>query len=121
MRTHGVSGLPDPGGPRTSNSGISILGIQVRSTINVHAPAFQGALNTCMKIVNHGHPRPPVTAAQKEAAVRFSECMRAHGVPNFPDPRFPPGGGIAIGPGPGSNINLNGPAVLQAQKACGNA
>jgi hypothetical protein len=117
MRAHGVSGFPDPGGAATS--GISILGISIPSTMNIHAPAFQAALNLCMKAFNAGHPRPPISASQKEAAVKFSECMRAHGVPNYPDPVFPPGGGIEIGPRPGSNVNMSAPAVGQAQKVCG--
>jgi hypothetical protein len=49
------------------------------------------------------------------APVRFSACMRAHGVPNFPDPG--PGGGINIGSG--SGINPASPAFQDAQKACG--
>ena len=49
------------------------------------------------------------------APVRFSACMRAHGVPNFPDPG--PGGGISIGSG--SGINPASPAFQDAQKACG--
>jgi hypothetical protein len=102
-----------------ATSGISILGISIPSTMNIHAPTFQAALNLCMKAFNAGHPRPPISASQKEAAVKFSECMRAHGVPNYPDPVFPPGGGIEIGPRPGSNVNMSAPAVGQAQKVCG--
>lgn len=117
MRAHGVSGLPDPGGSPTS--GISILGISIPSTMNIQAPAFRAALNLCMKAFNAGHPRPPITASQKAAAVKFSECMRAHDVPNYPDPVFPPGGGIEVGPRPGSNVNMSAPVVAQAQKVCG--
>jgi hypothetical protein len=117
MRAHSVSGFPDPGGAATS--GVSILGISIPPTMNIHAPAFQAALNQCMKAFNAGHPRPPITASQKAAAVKFSECMRAHGVPNYPDPVFPPGGGIEIGPRPGSNVNMSAPEVVQAQKVCG--
>jgi hypothetical protein len=117
MRAHGVSGFPDPGGSATS--GISILGSSIPSTINIHAPAFRAALNLCMTALNAGHPRPTITASQKEAAVKFSQCMRAHGVSNYPDPQFPPGGGIEIGPPPGSNVNMSAPAVAHAQNICG--
>jgi hypothetical protein len=117
MRAHSVSGFPDPGGAVTS--GISILGISIPPTMNIHAPAFQAALNLCMKAFNAGHPRPPITASQKAAAAKFSECMRAHDVPNYPDPVFPRGGGIEIGPRPGSNVNMSAPAVAHAQKVCG--
>jgi hypothetical protein len=44
--------------------------------------------------------------------LRFSECMRSHGVPSFPDPT---GQGIHIGPG----IDPSSPAFKAAQSACG--
>jgi hypothetical protein len=46
--------------------------------------------------------------------VRFSSCMRASGVPNFPDPSA--GGGLAIRPG--SGLNPSSPAFQAAQKRC---
>jgi hypothetical protein len=49
-------------------------------------------------------------------ALKFSQCMRAHGVTNFPDPGA--GGGIQIG-GPGSNLNPRSPSFQAAQRACG--
>jgi hypothetical protein len=42
--------------------------------------------------------------------------MRAHGVPNFPDPS--PNGATQIG-GPRSGINPKSPSFQAAQKACG--
>jgi len=103
MRGHGVPQFPDPGGPPNTN---------------IKAPAFQSALNVCMKRFLAGHPRPPVTAAQKAAALRFSRCMRAHGVPGFPDPKFPGNRGIAI-PEP-TGAGASSPALLHAQQVCGN-
>jgi hypothetical protein len=38
--------------------------------------------------VTGGRPRPPLTEAEKQAALKFSQCMRTHGVPNSPDPVF---------------------------------
>lgn len=46
--------------------------------------------------------------------IRFANCMRAHGVPNFPDP----GGGGGIQVPAGSGINPQSPAFQSAQKAC---
>jgi hypothetical protein len=50
-----------------------------------------------------------------ERALKFSECMRSHGVPSFPDPSG--GGHTRIG-GPGSGIDLDSPQFKAAQKAC---
>lgn len=47
--------------------------------------------------------------------LNFSRCMRAHGVPNFPDPQFS-GGGIRIQGGPG--LDKNSPNMQAAFRAC---
>ena len=48
-------------------------------------------------------------------ALKFAGCMRANGVPNFPDPSA--GGGIQISPG--SGLNPQSPAFQAAQTKCG--
>ncbi len=45
--------------------------------------------------------------------IKFADCMRTHGVPNFPDPN---GAGIQIPVG--SGINPQAPAFQSAQRAC---
>jgi hypothetical protein len=118
MRSHGVPQFPDPGNAPPTGSTISILGAHLPPSINIRSPAFRSALTICMKRFLAGHPRPPVSAAQKAAALKFARCVRAHGVPHFPDPRFPAGGGIAIPGVPDSNPNA--PALQHAQQVCGN-
>ena len=51
-------------------------------------------------------------AAHTDIGVRFAECIRAHGVTNFPDPSG--GGGIRIP----DDINPLSPAFKRAQRAC---
>lgn len=46
-------------------------------------------------------------------ALAFAKCMRANGVPNFPDPI--PGGGFAFNP---AGMNPGAPAVRAAQAKC---
>ena len=46
--------------------------------------------------------------------LKFSQCMRANGVPNFPDPGT--GGGIQIAIG--SSLHPQSPAFQAAQKKC---
>ncbi|MGN6167199.1 MAG: hypothetical protein ACTHQQ_03385 [Solirubrobacteraceae bacterium] len=47
--------------------------------------------------------------------LRFANCMRSHGVPNFPDPG---GGGGGVHIGPGSGINPASPAFQSAMATC---
>jgi hypothetical protein len=65
---------------------------------------------------NANQSGPTLTPAQRAAALAYSQCMRSHGVPNFPDPDSQ--GRIAIQGGPGSGLNMNSPAFQNAQKAC---
>jgi hypothetical protein len=56
-----------------------------------------------------------VSGAGTPNALAFANCMRANGVPNFPDPE--PGGGFAF-PIP-AGFQPGAPAVISAQAKCG--
>lgn len=56
-------------------------------------------------------------------ALAYSQCMRAHGVPNFPDPQRTPGGpngggGVKLQIQGGSGINPQSQQFQAAQRAC---
>jgi hypothetical protein len=115
MRSHGVGNFPDPSGGH--------LNLQIQRTpsstavngVEVNTPAFQSAMNACKAdLPNGGKPSPP-SAAQRQAALRFAQCMRSHGVSNFPDPQL--GGGHVTIRGQ-TPIDLNSPAFKAAQQAC---
>ena len=57
-----------------------------------------------------------------QTGVAFSSCMRAHGVPNFPDLKLGAGGGLQIADSPGhtevNGVAVNGPAFQQAMQSC---
>src|SRR5450755_5017393 len=120
MRGHGVSGFPDPGAVANPEEN-SIGGIPIPSTINPSSPVFETAQNACQALFFARFSRqgkPSLTASQKASLIALSQCMRTHGVPAYPDPTFPPGGGISIGFGPG--VNAQSPAFKQAQATCAN-
>lgn len=78
MRANGVPSFPDPG-PRGYQLGPG-------SGIDLGSPAARRAMNACEKYLNQtGHP-PPVPASVRRQELEFASCMRANGVPNFPDP-----------------------------------
>jgi hypothetical protein len=61
-----------------------------------------------------GKPKSSSRSAHANQFLAFSQCMRAHGVTNFPDPSS--SGGIQIGNG--SGINPSAPSFRAAQAAC---
>lgn len=60
---------------------------------------------------------PAQRAAADVSGLRFSRCMRAHGVPNFPDPRAASGGVFGFGGGIG-NLDPAAPLFRKAQRTC---
>ena len=58
-------------------------------------------------------PSSPTRSAAYSRALEFANCMRAHGVPSFPDPRVG-GGGFELGEG----IKPQSPAFKSARDAC---
>ncbi|MGH2857358.1 MAG: hypothetical protein ACRDMJ_07715 [Solirubrobacteraceae bacterium] len=109
MRSHGVSHFPDP-------SATGSISIGPGSGIDPRSPAFQKAQQSCVKFVpgfrGAGHGLP---AAARRRLLQMTQCMRTHGVPDFPDPSFS-GGGVRLG-GPG--IDPQSPAFQTAARACG--
>jgi hypothetical protein len=82
-----------------------------------HSSAIPAAAVGCALVLAAcgSSSKPGRDSAGAPAPVKFSACMRAHGVPNFPDPGS--GGGISISSG--SGINPASPAFQDAQKKCG--
>jgi hypothetical protein len=113
MRAHGVPSFPDPG----SNGVIAIQGGGTASKGNVQrvgGAQMTRANRACAHLLpNGGVP----TAAQRQRmlkeGLKFAECMRAHGVSNFPDPPAGSGGGPVK-----LNINPQSPQFQSAQRAC---
>jgi hypothetical protein len=116
MRAHGVPSFPDPG----SNGVFSIQGSGAAKGTASKDQRIGGAqMSRANNACRHLLPNDGVaTAAQRQQmlnqALRFTECMRSHGVPNMPDPGSG-GGGISLG---GSGVNMNSPQFQTAQRAC---
>lgn len=119
MRSHGVSNFPDPTrGP--GGEGFSITSSPGSSIVNIDGvafsgPAFSAAVKTC-KLFGGGSGPPPISEAEKVDMVKFARCMRDHGVPGYPDPIFPPGGGVERKAVPDSTVNS--PAFQRAVAMC---
>jgi hypothetical protein len=73
MRANGVPSFPD--GPITPASGV-----------NPNSPAFESAQAACKKYLPRYAPPPPTPPSVVRQELALARCMRANGVPNFPDP-----------------------------------
>jgi hypothetical protein len=116
MRSHGVPTFPDP----TAQEGT--FGAMVSSAgIDLGSPTVQAALKACKQYTPTQNVTPAQSAAQKAQALQLSQCMRSHGVPNYPDPSSAtgPGGGAVHLNLNGTGIDLSSPTVQAAIKACG--
>jgi hypothetical protein len=119
MRVNGVSGFPDPiAGP--GGEGLPLM-IDSAGSLTAEGKTFAGpVLRSAERVCREylppaGGPPPQVAAAQRRQGVAFARCMRAHGVPNFPDPTFP--GGAPSGPPAG--IDPQSPAFRSPARDCG--
>ncbi len=64
-----------------------------------------------------GAANPAQQAQAQLTQLKFSRCMRAHGVPNFPDPTTSVGGGFGLAFG-ASGIDPAAPLFRVAQRSC---
>lgn len=132
MRANGVPNFPDP----KPGGGFDL---SAATGLDPAAPAFRAAQSKCQKLMAGGavggplipgattHPSPQTLAK----LVRIAQCMRQHGIKDFPDPR------TSIPSNPASSgirevtdfdgvillfpdtMNLQAPAYRQALTACG--
>jgi hypothetical protein len=110
VRSHGVPGFPDPNG-----EGVIQLSGGPGSAVEPNSPKFQSALQTCRKLLpNGGHATPAQIAAAQRQMLAFSACMRTHGVPGFPDPKFT-GGHVTF---QANGFDATSPKFFAARQAC---
>jgi hypothetical protein len=111
MRAHGVPDFPDP----DSNG---------QFNVDPHSTSSQetAADHACHHLLNAGAQMEP--RQEIPQLVKYAQCMRAHGVPNFPDPHYTsggigrPGGMLGFGGGPGLDLKHPSPQVQSANHAC---
>jgi hypothetical protein len=111
MRSHGVSKFPDPS--RGTDGGFQ-LRIDGKGGVDPNSATFQAAQRACQSLQPGGGPGSAKVDPTKIEP--WVACLRAHGVPRFPDPTNS-GGQLTLdltgtGIDPGSSVFQN------AMKAC---
>ena len=122
MRSHGVPNFPDPsaaGGYSLTADG-SLVGAD--GSVDIDSSQAQTAYGDCRHLLPGGPSisqlEQEVQAEQQAQAqalpleLKYSQCMRSHGVPNFPSPGQP------ATPKVSSPINVNSPTFVAATNAC---
>jgi len=110
MRSHGVPNFPYP---KTSGGGVS-LAIGPNTGVNPNSPPFRKAQQYCRKLLPGPASMTPQQLTQfKQGELKIAECVRAHGISNFPDPDGQ--GWIVL---TGTGIDDHSPQVQSALNAC---
>ncbi len=108
MRTSGEPAFPDP----ASNATIST------SQVDIGSPTYYSAFNACGHLLPNGVQIQNSAAQQQELLtqfLKFSACMRAHGIPKFPDPTDQNGNVGIHGAG---GVGRGSPILKAAGRAC---
>lgn len=107
MRSHGVPGFPDPT-VKNGSVGFDFTG----SGVSQNSPTYQSARQACQQYRGGGTANSGSSSVNMAAELKFSKCMRSHGVPDFPDPNK--NGGFSGT----SSINPSSPTFQSAQSTC---
>jgi hypothetical protein len=92
-----------PGGVSGSNG-------QSSSGPGTHCATYLTAASAALR-----GAQPAQKAPSQAQLVKYAECMRANGVPDFPDPAA---GGLSLKGQAGSDLNPDNPALQNAAKVC---
>jgi hypothetical protein len=82
MRGNGVSDFPDP----DASGRLTIDQVANGASLNTSSAAFKQALSACQMLEPPGFTGSTRSAQQQQAALKFAQCIRDNGVPDFPDP-----------------------------------
>ena len=107
IRSHGVANFPDPVQTPSGGYGYRTVGIDPNSA------SFQGALQACKALPSPWNSTgQQLSPAQQQAWLNWAQCIRAHGLPDFPDPTF---SGSEVHD---SGVGQSSPQLQQAMDAC---
>ena len=119
MRARGVPDFPDPQPGATNAKFPSVQQLGVSSSV------YQAADSACQHLLPAGTDDqfPPAEVQQLLIGMRqFSQCMRSHGVPNWPDPSVDAAGrpGFDLGHHGFSRTEAHSPQLGAREDECQN-
>jgi len=113
MRAHGVPTFPDP-----TSSGVFLSSQGNGQKVDRNSSQFASANKACLHLLPNGG-KPTATQTQQALAqeLKLAQCMRSHGVTNFPDPPLQDYGRISLRIG-GPGFDPNSSQYQAASSAC---
>jgi hypothetical protein len=115
MRSQSVPNFPDPQ-PRATNAKFPDA-----QQLGVSSSRYQAAENTCEHLLPSGvnNQFPPAEVPLILSGMReFSQCMRSHGVPNWPDPTTNSSGQVGFNLVGINALNSDSPQVNATRNEC---
>ncbi len=82
MRNKGVKEFPDP----NASGAFTIDEIANGSAVDTNSAAFKQAMTACKDLQPPGFTGNKRSPEQQAAGIKFAQCIRDNGVPDFPDP-----------------------------------
>ena len=82
VRAHGISAFPDP----DASGELTIDGVVNGSSLDPNSTGFKQAISACKNLEPAGFTGRKRSAQEQEGALKFAQCIREHGVKDFPDP-----------------------------------
>lgn len=114
MRSHGVSGFPDPH-VSTTPGGVAISQ-EAAPVASGQAPVFTAAEHACRGILRAINAQAGRHGPGAGVLLAFAKCLRAHGLGDFPDPDRT--GQITRSMLSAAGVDLHSPMFLSAAKSC---
>jgi hypothetical protein len=120
MHSHGVQGVSVSGGDGITikspgNSG----GTGGSGGQSVPPSQFTSAMDACRHLLPNGGQLSQTQQAQNlKRQLAFAQCMRSHGVPDYPDPSSNGSSSISVNGNSSSDLNPSSPRFQKAQQDC---
>jgi hypothetical protein len=106
IQRHGEPDFPEPGGTESL--------AEIAKKVDFGSTKFQSAMHACKNFLPKAPSVPPAEAAKIQAeALKFTNCMHANGMTNWPDPL--PGGGYVP---EATGAAAKSPVYQRAAKVC---
>lgn len=116
VRAHGVPAFPDSAVNISPNGAVEFH--TSGSGVSMSSPQMKSAMTACQHLIPHSNAGASAPSnGSTNQLVKYAQCMRSNGVPNFPEPNS--SGRITVTQGTGNNsVDPSSPQYQSAAKAC---